>query len=193
MSPAYISAVRHNLPGVRLVFDRFHIVKLLNEKLTLLRRQLYQQAKAMGRQLLKGIRWLLLRNSENLDDAKNERERLQEALSLNEPLAIAYYLKEELREFWSQLNRKRASQFLNDWCARAEASGIRILQKFAKTLRGHRTGLLSWYADPISTGPLEGTNNRIKLMQRRAYGYRDFELLTLRILSLHTTRFELVG
>jgi transposase len=193
MSPAYISAVMHNLPGVRLVFDRFHIVKLLNEKLTLLRRQLYHQADAMGRQLLKGTRWLLLRNSENLDDAKNERERLQEALSLNEPLAIAYYLKEELREFWSQPNRQRAAWFLNDWCARAEASGIRILQQFAKTLRGHRTGLLAWYIEPISTGPLEGTNTRIKLMQRRAYGYRDFELLKLRILSLHTTRFELVG
>jgi transposase len=193
MSPAYVSAVLHNLPGATLVFDRFHIVKLLNEKLTQLRRQLYRQADAMGRPLLKGIRWLLLRNPENLDDTKNERQRLQEALSLNQPLATAYYLKEDLRQFWSQPNRQQAARFLKDWCARARASGIRILQQFANTLEGHRSGLLAWYAHPISSGPLEGTNNRIKLIQRRAYGYRDFELFRLRILSLHTTRFELIG
>lgn len=65
--------------------------------------------------------------------------------------------------------------------------------KFANTLRTHRAGLLAWHAHPISTGPLEGINNKIKLMQRRAYGYRDLELFKLRILSLHETRFALVG
>ena len=60
-------------------------------------------------------------------------------------------------------------------------------------MRGHRNGLLAWYSDPISTGPLEGINNKIKLLPRRAYGYRDLELFKLRILSLHQTRIELVG
>ena len=86
-----------------------------------------------------------------------------------------------------------AFEFLDDWCARAQASRIRILQKFANTLLGHRSGLLAWYHHPISTGPLEGVNNKIKLLQRRAYGYRDLELFRLRIYSLHETRFELVG
>ena len=101
--------------------------------------------------------------------------------------------KEDLRQFWEQPDRRTAERFLKDWCARAEASGIRILQTFANTLRGHRNGLLAWYAEPISTGPLEGVNNKIKLLQRRAYGYRDLELFKLRILSLHTTRYEIVG
>lgn len=194
MSAAYIAAVQKNLPHARLVFDRFHIVKLMNEKLTELRRQLYREAEGpLGKSVLKGIRWLLLMNPENLDDAKSEPERLQEALDLNRPLAMAYYLKEDLRQFWEQHSYQAASRFLTRWCARAEASGIRILQTFAKTLRGHRSGLLAWYTAPISTGPLEGVNNKIKLMQRRAYGYRDLELFKLRILSLHTTRFELVG
>ena len=190
---AYIAAVQKNLPKVRLVFDRFHVVKLLNEKLTELRRQLFREATDLGKQVLKGIRWLLLMAPKNLNEAKNEPQRLQQALDLNQPLATAYYLKEELRQFWNQLDRHKASRFLTGWCARAEKSGIAILQTFAKTLRTHRQGLLAWYADRISTGPLEGTNNKIKLMQRRAYGYRDFELFKLRILSLHTTRFELVG
>ena len=194
MSPAYISAVLKNLPNARLVFDRFHVTKLLNEKLTELRRQLYREATSpLEKQVLKGIRWLLLMNPENLNEEKNEAARLEEALSLNRPLAIAYYLKDELRQLWQQPSYHAASRFLTAWCRRAEASGIRLLMKFANTLRAHRSGLLAWYSHPISTGPLEGINNKIKLMQRRAYGYRDLELFKLRILSLHTTRFELVG
>lgn len=194
LSAAYISAVRAHLPNARLVFDRFHIVKLLNEKLTQLRRDLYREATAsLKRDVLKGIRWLLLKNPDNLDADRNEHERLQQALDLNQPLATAYYLKEELREFWNQPDRRAAQRFLTSWCDRARASGIRILQTFANTLQGHRTGLLDWYRYRISTGPLEGTNNKIKLLQRRAYGYRDLDLFALRIMSLHTTRFELVG
>jgi len=194
MSTAFISAVRKNLPNARLVFDRFHIVKLVNKKLTHLRRDLYREAKdKMQKKVLKGIRWLLMMNFANLDDEKNERQRLEAALDLNLPLAIAYYLKEELRQFWEQANRRAAEKFLNAWCRRAEASGIGILQKLSKTIRGHRNGLLAWYAEPISTGPLEGINNKVKLLQRRAYGYRDLEFFKLRILSLHQTRLELVG
>ena len=194
MSPAYISAVQKNLPMARLVFDRFHVVKLLNEKLTKLRRQLYREASdGLEKNVLKGIRWLLLKNPENLDEEKSERERLDEALNLNRSLSIAYYLKDELRLFWEQPSYHAAMRFLTSWCRRAESSGIKILISFAKTLRAHRSGLLAWHRYPISTGPLEGTNNKIKLMQRRAYGYRDLELFKLRILSLHTTRFELIG
>jgi transposase len=194
MSPAYIVAVQRNLPNARLVFDRFHVIKLLNEKLTELRRQLYREATdLLQKTVLKGIRWLLLKNPENLDEEQDEHHRLDEALNLNHSLAVAYYLKEELRLFWEQENYHAANRFLADWCRRADASGIKLLMKFANTLRSHRSGLLAWHSYPISTGPLEGTNNKIKLLQRRAYGYRDKELFKLRILSLHTTRFELVG
>ena len=194
MSPAYISAVQKNLPLARLVFDRFHVMKLLNEKLTELRRQLYREATdLLQKNVLKGIRWLLLKNPENLDEDKHEQQRLDEALELNRSLSVAYYLKDELRLFWEQPDYHAANRFLADWCRRAEASGIKLLMKFANTLRSHRSGLLAWHSHPISTGPLEGTNNKIKLLQRRAYGYRDLELFKLRILSLHTTRFELVG
>lgn len=194
MSPAYIAAVQKNLPFARLVFDRFHVMKLLNEKLTELRRQLYREATdLLQKNVLKGIRWLLLKNPENLDEEQNEHGRLDEALRLNHSLAVAYYLKDELRLFWEQPGYHAARRFLADWCRRADTSGIKLLRKFANTLRSHRIGLLAWHSHPISTGPLEGTNNKIKLLQRRAYGYRDRELFKLRILSLHTTRFELVG
>lgn len=194
MSPAYTASVRAKLPGARIVFDRFHIVKLCNEMLTKLRRALYREAtEQLHKDVLKGTRWLLLKNPENLDASRNEAGRLKEALALNAPLATAYYMKEELRQFWEQGDGQEAERFLLGWIARAEASGIRLLKSFAHTLAAHRTGLLAWYDDPISTGPLEGTNNKIKTMKRQAYGYRDTEFLKLKILAIHQTKYALVG
>lgn len=193
MSPAYVDAVRQRLPNATLVFDRFHVMKLFNDKLSQLRRQLYHQATAAGRRVLKGVRWLLVKRPEHLDPTHGERERLDEALRLNEPLATAYYLKEELAEFWEQDDEAEATAFLLDWLARAEASGMPILVGLAKTLRKHALGLVAWYDYPLSTGPLEGTNNKIKTMQRQAYGYRDAEFFTLKIYALHQAKYALVG
>lgn len=193
MGPAYIDAVRRNWPNATLVFDRFHVMKLFNDKLAQLRRQLYHQATAEHRRVLKGVRWLLVKRPEHLDPARQERERLEEALKLNEPLATAYYLKEELAELWEQDDEETATTFLLDWLARAEASGIPILVGWAKTLRKHAQGLLAWYDYPISTGPLEGTNNKIKTMQRQAYGYRDQEFFELKIYAIHEAKYALVG
>ena len=167
---------------------------LYNDKLSELRRALYQQLKdSMQKQVLKGVRWLLLKRPENLDPTRREPKRLEEALRLNEPLAIAYQLKDELNELWEQDDRETAEALLMDWIVYAESSGIRMLQKFAKTLRFHAFGILAWYDYPISTGPLEGTNNKIKTMKRQAYGFRDPEFLMLKILGIHETTYALVG
>ena len=194
MSAAYIRAVRDNLPRAVHVFDHFHVVKLFNEKLSALRRELYHQASsAEERQVLKGTRWLLLKNPENLDQTRDELQRLEEALGLNKPLAIAYYLKEDLRQIWSQANKGTARRVLRDWLARARASGIRILVQFAATLEEHQEGILNYYHYRISTGPLEGTNNKIQLMKRQAYGFRDQAFFKLKILAIHETKHALVG
>lgn len=194
MSPAYISAVSGNLPDAHMVFDRFHIVKLCNEMLTKLRRALFNEAtELMHKNVLKGTRWLLLKNPENLDLSRDEDKRLNEALELNQPLAAAYYMKEELRQFWEQEDKLTAGKLLYDWVYRAEASGIGLLKAFAKTVVTHRDGILAWYDDKISTGPLEGTNNKIKTMKRQAYGYRDTEFFKLKILALHETKYAFVG
>jgi transposase len=194
MSRAYIRAVRDNLPKAVHVFDHFHVVKLFNDKLTALRRQLYQQASTDAeRKILKGTRWLLLKNPENLDEERNELARLEEALELNKSLSIAYYLKEDLRQIWSQPNKRTARRVLRDWLARARASKIRILVQFAATLEEHQEGVLNYYEYRISTGPLEGTNNKIQLLKRQAYGFRDQEFFKLKILGLHETKHALVG
>jgi transposase len=193
MSKAYIRAVRENIRRTVHVFDHFHVIKLYNEKLSALRRQLFHELTAAGKKLLKGIRWLLLKNQENLDPKKKEPQRLQRALKLNEPLAAAYYLKEYLRHIWNQPGKQMARMVLQDWLSLARASGVRMLEQFADTLEEHQEGILNYYDYPISTGPLEGTNTKIQLMKRQAYGYRDHEFFKLKILGAHETRYALVG
>jgi transposase len=202
MSPAYTLAVRQHLPKALHVFDHFHIVKLFNDRLSEFRRELQREAEGpLGKTVLKGTRWLILKNPENLNPEKgqgrykntSERERLDEALRINQPLATAYYLKEEFRHFWEQEDLAAATRFLDDWCQRAEASKLSVLLKMANTFRLHRTGLLNYHRCPISSGPLEGLNNKIKTLQRQAYGYRDKEFFELRIYSIHLAKYALVG
>jgi transposase len=193
MSAAYRQAVATHLPGAKIVFDHFHVIKLFNDKLSDLRRSLYHRAEADQKKVLKGARWLLLKNPENLNAEKDEKSRLEEALELNKPLATAYYLKEDLRRFWEQPGKRFATAFLNDWLKKAEASGVKMLQQMAKTLAAHRSGLLAYYDAMITSGPLEGTNNKIKTLKRQAYGFRDQEFFKLKILAIHESRYELVG
>jgi transposase len=194
MSPAYALAVHQNLPDAMLVNDRFHVVKLYNEMLTELRRELYREAHTqLERSVLKGTRWLLLKRMDNLDDERDEPARLLRALELNQSLATAYYLKDDLNQFWEQPDKSAAGRFLDGWLRDAEGSGIRLLQKFAKTLASRRRSLLAWYDYPISTGPLEAVNNKIKLLNRQAFGYRDREFFQLKLFALHNARYALLG
>ena len=193
MSAAYREAVSTHLPDAVIVFDHFHVIKLFNDKLSDLRRSLHHRAEDEQKKVLKGSRWLLLKAPENLDPDRDEPARLEEALRLNKPLATAYYLKEDLRQFWVQPGKRFAAAFLTDWVRRAGASGVRMLQQMARTLEAHSAGLLAYYDHAISTGPLEGTNNKIKTMKRQAYGFRDHEFFKLKILAIHEARYALVG
>ena len=196
MSPAYTGAIIDNMPESKIVYDRFHIMKLYNEGLSTLRRDLQREYKNLPEsQVLKVTRWLLLKNPENLDQQpeRNEKQRLDKALKINEPLAKAYYLKDSLREFWCQSNLENASAHIHQWIEDAMATKIVPIMKFAKTMKGHLFGLLNWYKHPISTGPLEGTNNKIKTLQRKAYGFTDREFFKLKIYTLNEARYALVA
>ena len=194
MSRAYIQAVRENLPNAVVVFDHFHVIKLYNDRLSDFRRQLFNQIEdPQKKQVIKGTRWLLLKNPENLNADREEPNRLKAALELNQPLTAAYYMKEDLRQVWKQPDKETAKDFLIDWVYRAGSSMIPMLAKMARTIAKHFHGILAYYDFPISTGPLEGTNNKIKTMKRQAYGFRDHQFFKLKIMALHETKYALVG
>jgi transposase len=194
MSPAYIKAIRDNLPGSVIVFDHFHVIKLINEKISDFRRQLFNETtEKLHQNVLKGTRWLLLTGRETLQKNSNHTLRLEQALQLNRPLATVYYMKEDLRQLWDWEDNEAAEWHLRSWIEMAHCSGIEMLKKFAKTLESHLSGILAYFDFRLSTGPLEGTNNKIKTMQRKAYGYRDMDFFKLKIMALHETKYALVG
>ena len=188
LSAAFIASILENCPNAVHVFDHFHVVKLMNEHLDDIRRKVYNMEKDINkRKVLKGTRYLLLGNGEDIFD-KQHKTRLDNALAMNEPLSKAYYLKEQLREIWTQINKQNAEAILDDWVKQARESKIPQLLKMATTLLTHRRGILAWYDCHISTGKVEGINNKIKVMKRNAYGFRDERYFTLRLYALHDCR-----
>lgn len=191
LSSAYVNTITEHLPNATLVVDHFHVVKLMNEKLDLLRRQLWHSEKDVNkRKVIKGTRWMLLRNGQDIFDTEF-KNRLENVLNLNEPLMIAYYLKEDLKEIWNQLNKTDAEKVLEEWIKQANDSKIQPLIKMAATLRAYKPFILAWYDYPISNGPIEGTNNKIKVLKRQMYGFRNDEFFTLKLYALHDKRLRI--
>jgi transposase len=197
MASGYMAAVMEQLDKADLVLDHFHLVKWFNDKLSLLRRQMYHEADVLGKEVLKSSRYLLLKAPENLkanaDTNKDERARLQAALEFNRPLATAYYMKERLRLLFDSKTIEQAQKELTAWILEAQSSGIGILIDAARKLMVWKPFILNWYKHPISTGKLEVMNRKIGMLQRQACGYRDDEYLKLRILHLHKATYALTG
>jgi transposase len=187
----YAKAIRLSYRRLPLVYDVFHILadysRILNEI------RVDEAQKLEGHpdfSFIKGSRYLLLKGQEKLTESA--RDRLDRLLEINRPLHIAYLLKEQLRRLWKQPNRIQAESFLNDWIRIALSSGVVQLARFARKLRRHAMGILNYFDFPISTAKVEGINNRIKVIKRKAYGYRDLNYFMLKIYNIHTTRYSLV-
>lgn len=191
MSAAYWAAVADNLPGAVVVFDRFHITQLVNQKLDDLRREMVREATGPMKQTVKGLRYLLLMRRDNVQAEK--LPRLDEALKHNEPLFTGYLLKEALGLLWEQPSYAKMNGFLREWCDLATQSGIRQMMQLAKTFLSHKSGILSWWKHRINNGRMEGINNKIKTLLRQTYGLRDERYFILKLYSLHHSRHELLG
>ena len=140
---------------------------------------------------LKGERFLFLKNYDSLDI--NGMERLNSLLEANEPLFIAYTMKEQLRSFWMQDNREDAEVFLKKWCTDALIQEAKPLKKVAKALYKRTDELLNYFTHRITNGKAEGINNKIKTLKRQAYGFRDMQYFKLRLYHLHEQRHQLTG
>ena len=163
----------------------------MHERLDDLRREMVREAEGPLKLQIKGPRFLLLRNPKNLTG--DQIPKLDEALHLNEPLLLGWYLKEELRERWNQTPRKQMEAFRKDWGDKTGQTGIGQMLKRVKTLRIHASGRLACANHPITTAKLEGINNKTKTLTKRSYGFHDENFFILRLLSLHHSRYKLVG
>ncbi len=183
MWPAYLRAVQLVFPRVDVVHDPYHVVAIANRAIDATRRDLYRQLSGQERQVLKGSRFLLLRGMEHLPS--HSLERLMELMEINEPLYQAYLLKEDLRMFWNLSGAEVAETFLRSWMDQARTLGLKHFVKIADMMENHTTGLLAYFRHRISTGPIEGLNNKIKVLKRQAYGFRDQTYFKLRLYFIH--------
>ena len=180
----YRQAVQAMLPHAQLVADRFHVMKQLNDRLTQMRRSIQRQADEATRQVLKGSRWLLVNNRNQL--TPEEETRLQEVLAASPQLRTVYLLKEEFRTICEKSqDRRQAERFLRAWLWKAEHTADRFLLKFVKTLRNWWHEILNYFEDRVTNGFVEGINRAIRVIINRAYGYRNFENFQLQIMAQH--------
>lgn len=182
MNASFHEEIKQHAPQVDIVYDLFHVVaKFGREVIDRVRvdeaNRLRNDKKA--RQVIKGSRWLLLRNRQN--NKNGEALRLQGLLEANHNLMTVYVLKDDLKQLWRVTRVEEASSFWEHWYRRAMESGIEPLLLFARRLKGYLPGILNHCAWPLHTGLLEGINNRIKVIKRMAYGFRDQEYFFLKI------------
>lgn len=183
MSAAFEAEVKAQCPQARIVFDQFHVAaKYGREVIDKVRTAEAKRQTGRGeRQVIKGSRWLLLRNAPDLK--RKDRVRLRELLAANRRLATVYVLKDDLKALWDYRLPSYAMQFWREWYARAIRSRLKPLKRFARQLAAKIDGVLAhcWY--PLHTSLLEGINNKIKVIKRMAYGFRDDAYFFLKIRS----------
>lgn len=176
LSEAYRQAVRLRLPRAAIVADKFHVVALAGRAL----REVHGERRRPG-----NVAWLLQRGVERLASA--ERRRLADALERDASLRTAWTLKEELRALYRAPTVARADILLERWIAEAAASRLPSFVRTAATLRQWRTEILNYWLHRITNAVVEGKHNRVKVLKRRAYGYRNDRTFQIRILNLiHT-------
>ena len=167
----YLDVVREQAPQATVCFDRFHVVRHLNEAVDEVRRALVRKLAGPEKALIKGTRFVLLKNPWNL--TPKQKQSLTALVRANSPLARAWYLKEDFQRFWDYVSEGWAEKHLDKWLWWASHSRLAPFQEFARMIRKHRAGILAWTKLRITNGALEGMNNKVKLVSHRSYGFRN--------------------
>jgi transposase len=158
------------------VLDRFHIMQKMNKAIDEVRASEARQMKADGYEpILKHSRWCLLKRRENLTD--KQTLKLAELMKYNLKSVRAHLLREDFQQFWEYVSPGWAEKFLDEWCTRTMRSQLEPMKKVAHTLRNHRELILNWFRakGALSSGVVEGFNNKVKLTTRKSYGFRTYE------------------
>ncbi len=179
MWDGYAAVSKVIFPKASIVIDRFHFFAHMNKALDNIRKQLRRQFK--DEDTLKGIKWLLLKNPDNLSD--KQRQELIKIFEKFPELKTVYELKNELRDiFESDIDRQEAGKQIDQWIEKTKAINNRYTNKFLKTLENWKDYVLNYFIERVTNGIVEGINNKIKMIKRMAFGFRNFAHFRLRII-----------
>jgi transposase len=183
MWKAFRNATLQNAPGAQIVYDKFHVMRHLSDALDQVRRSEYKRVNDKERKFIKGQRYTLLSHQANLDH--EGRRALRTLLKANKRLHKAYLLKESFGQLWDYKNPVWARRFFENWKSQLRWQRLTSFEKFAAMIERHWDGIVS-YCHPdhkVSLGFMEGVNNKIRVIQRRAYGIKDQEYLMLKVIT----------
>lgn len=178
----YIASIQKHCSNAQIVFDKFHVAKKVNEALDKVRKQEFAKADKEERINMKHKRFLLLSRQKRLDDEK--RETLFDLKDINQNLYAAYLLKEQIADILDESNVIIAIKRLKRWIENVHKAGIRQYEKLIKTLQHYMYGILNYFEYKLTNAVSEGFNNKINVIKRRAYGYRDIEYFVYKIYQL---------
>ena len=183
MWKAFEKSTKENIPDAAILYDKFHVIRHLNEALDKVRRLEYKRVNEKTRKYIKGQKYTLLSRKDNLS-LKGKRS-LQKLFKINKRLNVAYILKESFGQLWSYRSEKWAYRFFNNWKDSLKWQRLKPYEEFSKMIERHWAGIAAFCKseNKVSLGFVEGLNNKIKLIQRRAFGIRDEEYLKLKILT----------
>ena len=181
----FVKAVKDKLPRAKIVFDLFHIVSSFSRVIDKVRNSEYRKASKSDKAVYKGAKYLLLKNRRNIR-RKSHRQQLKELLALNQVINTVMILKDNLKHIWTYRSRTWATKALDQWCDLARSLNNRSVNSFVRMLERHRYGIINHCDYPIHTGKLEGVNNKIKVIKRKAYGFHDLRYFTLKIYQAFT-------
>jgi transposase len=177
------NATRACAPNAAILFDKFHVLRHLGEALDKVRKSEYARLSGHQRRYIKGQKYTLLSRWDNL--TLESRQALKTLLAANKRINTAYLLKESFGQLWSYEREGWARRFFENWRASLRWQRLKPYEKFAEMIDRHWDGIAA-YCKPekkVSLGFVEGLNNKIRVIQRRAYGLRDEEYLRLKILT----------
>ncbi len=178
MSAPYAASIREHLPHAAIVFDKFHVMKYVNEAVESTRRNEISRHIRQRRIAIIGKRWLLLTRWRNL--SRSRRTELTEALSRNRRLFKAYYLKEQIERLWTYTYRAAAERFFRDWLRSLRWQRLGAFKWLTRTLVRHMEGILAYCHHKVPFGLVEAINGNLRALIRRGRGYRDLEYLILK-------------
>lgn len=179
MGRSYQKAVREVLPQADIVFDRFHVMQNYSKVMKNQRRIEFRKADNAGKDLIKGSLYLLLKNSDKLDD--KQAMNLQTLLQDNKNLNTVYLLKEQLQSIWSKPTYEEMQAALETWCITAEQTNMTYLKTFAKSLRNHQVGICNYAKHHLTSARIEAGNVAIGMIRKRARGILDTDYFKLKI------------
>ena len=183
MWKAFRNSTRRNTPQAAILFDKFHVLRHLQEALDKVRKREYARLSGKDRRFIKGQKYTLLSRRENL--TTKGRLALKTLLKANKRLNVAYLLKESFGQLWEYKQEGWARKFFENWKASLKWQRLRPYEEFAELIERHWDGIAAFIQleDKVSLGFVEGLNNKIRVIQRRAYGLWDEEYLRLKVLT----------